>query len=306
MSLDQIAPIADEPVAPPPEVPAEAPAEAPESTADAQADAPEPLSVEALTEQLERAERAAERLSKERREARAELERERQVYRDLISQLRQPEVAKPAAPVEDVEPDSQADPEGWLRWSFQKSRDAAAKVEAWERQQAEARKQQEEFAKTYQSAVADYTAFAEEEAPDFNEAYEFVRGALRKEYAEKQFYDRGRWRNYTDNEIDQILAAEEAAFIRQTKADGVRPAALLYDYAKRRGYRKSAAAAQIDESDRRRAEAERVRSMPAASSGAEPQLTYEWVVENIDSPNAKDRARAEAAWDRLNSLPRKR
>lgn len=305
MSLDEIAPIPNDPVEPE-ATPAPEPAAGPTQERDEPA---EPQAPEDPAERLRRAERALERMNRERREAREELERERQIRKELTEQFQalRPKPAQPESSP-DAEPDPQADPEGWLRWNFSEARRAAEKVAAWEKAQADALKRQEEFRTLMTETVRDYAAFAEEEAPDFHEAYAFIKDELTKQYENTPVFENGRWRKPTQAEINQQLAADEAGFVRQVRAAGGRAAPAIYEYAQLRGYKRSVQAAQLVEGDRRRAEAERVRGLPSAapSSSGDGQPTYEWVVENIDAANAKDRAKAEKWWDKLNELPRKR
>lgn len=306
MSLDEIAPIPNDPVEPE-ATPAPEPAADPTQERDEPA---EPQAPEDPAERLRRAERALERMNRERREAREELERERLIRKELTEQFQalRPRPQQPEA-VADVEPDPQADPEGWLRWNFAQARQAAEEVKAWKRAQQEAAKQQEEFKALMSETARDYAAFADEEAPDFHDAYEFIKNTLTKQYEQTPIFDGGRWRKPTQAEINQQLAADEAGFVRQVRAAGGRPSAALYEYARMRGYQGSVQAAQLVEGDRRRADAERVsglRSAGAAQGTGDAPLTYEWVVENIDSSDPAKRARAEKAWANLNNLPRKR
>lgn len=304
MSLDEIAPIPNDPVEPE-ATPAPEPAAEPTQERDEPA---EPQAPEDPAERLRRAERALERMNRERREAREELERERLIRKELTEQFQALRPKPQQQPDVDAEPDSQTDPEGWLRWNFAEARKAAEEVKAWKKAQQEAAKQQEEFKALMSDTVRDYAAFAEEEAPDFHDAYEFIKNTLTKQYEQTPIFENGGWRKPTQAEINQQLAADEAGFVRQVRAAGGRPSAALYEYARMRGYQGSVQAAQLVEGDRRRADAERVRGLPAAapSSTGDGIPTYEWVVENSDSNDPKVRAKVDKWWGKLDELPRKR
>jgi len=305
MSLDEIAPIPNDPVEPE-AAPATEPAAEPAHERDEPA---EPQAHEDPAERLRRAERALERMNRERREAREELERERLIRKELTEQFQalRPKPQQPEAEA-DVEPDPQADPEGWLRWNFAQARQAAEEVKAWKKAQQEAAKQQDEVKALMSDTVRDYAAFADEEAPDFHEAYAFIEKGLREHYENTPFFDGTKVRLPTKAEVDQQLATDEANFVRHVRAAGYRPAAAVYEIAQLKGYKRNVAAQQLVEGDRRRADAERVRGLPAAapSSTGDGMPTYEWVVENSDSTDPKVKAKVDKWWGKLDELPRKR
>lgn len=308
MNLDEIAPIpSDEPAPAPEPAPAEEPAGDVQEPAEAYDEPPAPLTPEELAERLSNAEKAATRLAQERREARRELEIERKLRQEMAEQFKtlrpQPEPKPEAA---NVEPDPQEDPEGWLRYNFEQNRKIAEEWRQMKAKEQEAAKAQAEFQSLFQETVRDYAEYAEEEAPDFNEAYAFIEKGLRSHYETTPIFDGRQLRLPTKAEVDRQCAIDETNFVRDLKAAGIRPAAGVYQFAQLKGYQRNAAVAQLAEGDRRRADAERVRGLPGASSSAEPTLTYEWVVENIDSPDPAKRARADKAWDTKDKLPRKR
>lgn len=148
----------------------------------------------------------------------------------------------PAAAVEPPpEPDFLADPKAYVDDAKAKLKQLTDQIEADKKQQTEAQRQQEESRETWNKIVAADAEFAAA-TPDYYDALNHVR-AIRAEQIKievRETLDR----DATDQEVAQILAAQEAQGAAQLIAKGKNPSKFYYEYAKTFGYKPKAATSQ--------------------------------------------------------------
>lgn len=322
MNMDNIAPVGGDDIpdaAPEPVVPQPAPAEpepAPEP-APAQDEEPEPVQDEDdgeerrdedETDHEEYVPKAvAARLRRQRREAEERAEAAEKLFDRLLKQAKgETPAPPPSTQGEEAPPDPQENPEGYIVHILKQAQSAAQRVEQWERQQAQELERQRAFEREVKTASLEYKAFAEER-PDFPDAYNFIKDELTKEYGAKLVFDDSshRWRKLSQDEINRQIASDEWNFRQLAKQQGFDVAPALYEHAVARGYQSRKAVKQLQEGDARREQAERgARGMTAGSAATGGKPTYEWVIENIDSPDPRIQKRAEEHWADLDNLPR--
>jgi hypothetical protein len=203
----------------------EAPAPAPEPVADEPAPEPAPAAeaapapAEAAPEPAEDDRRVPLKALQEERAKRAEYERKLADYERRMAELEQRTKApEPEAP---ADPDPETDPIGALK---------AAKAEL--RRMAEETQRQQYEAQLNNIAFNAATQF-QQQAPDYRDAYQY---ALKSRAQELKIL------GADDTTIPQILKREEMNLIATAVNNGRNPAEAIYEFAKARGYAKSAPA----------------------------------------------------------------
>lgn len=198
------------------------------------------------------------------RESRAELKELRAELAQLKASIPQP---KPAEQSPAEEPDFLADPKSYVdgvKGAIKKLEDDIKAKEKTEAEQAEQQKQAQE---TWSKVIEAEREFAQA-TPDYNDALAFVRSVRSEQikYEIRETMDR----EATDQEVAQIIAAEEGRSAAALIAKGKNPSKVYYGYAKTYGYKPKAAATPPAQ---QRPDKEAVRTM--GSGGGEAAVEHE-------------------------------
>lgn len=193
-------------------------------------------------------------------------------------------------------PDYNVDPLGHLKSVNEQLMSALMELRGQHQQHSQATQQQNQYMQVMNRYASDWSAFART-TPDAVEAYNWIKGDAEAEIE-------ARFPGIDAQHKAQLLQAEEENIIANAYSRGKNPAQIIYDLAKRRGYKGRQPAQEENKLERlakgQKASASLQSTKGAAGAGGSPEtMSLATLSELMASSDPADQAKADEMWDTM-------
>jgi hypothetical protein len=202
-----------------------------------------------------------------------------------------PQQQQQSGPAPAQVPDFNVDPIGNLQGQLAQAVQTINELKGHTQKTVEQQQQQaqyNQFVDAYRSDVSSYAR----EAPDFGEAYRWLEQEATREIE-------ARYPGITAQDVQSILVAEEERIVANAFRNGRRPAQVVYEYAKARGYKKPAPAPEENKLERLKAGQKAAASLGSAKGAGKQNGVDNMTLEAYAELMESDPAKADQMWPAL-------
>lgn len=229
----------------------------------------------------------------EEREKRARMEGAWQQIQQRLNGEQKPQQPNGHAQPAQI-PDYNTDPLGHLQGTIVALQTELASIKGQTQQQTQAQQQQTQYMQVMNRYANDWSALSRT-TPDALDAYNWIKADAEAEIE-------ARLPGITPEAKAQLLQQQEELIIANAYRNGHNPAQIVYDLAKKRGFKPKAAPVQEDKLARLQNGQKAAKSLSAtkgAPNAGSDAMSLEMLSELMASPDEEDRAKADEMWTKM-------